>query len=67
MKQSTKKRQGTETEKIKCSFILIWSDPMCTRHLLNSRLMFTLPLQGDVGHPGETGDPGPKGEKVSLL
>ena len=26
--------------------------------------MFSPPLQGDAGHPGETGDPGPKGEKV---
>ena len=31
------------------------------------RLVFPPPLQGDVGHPGEAGDPGPKGEKVHLL
>lgn len=29
--------------------------------------MFIPPLQGDIGLPGETGDPGPEGEKVSIL
>ncbi len=29
------------------------------------RLTLISSLQGDVGHPGVTGDPGPKGEKVN--